>query len=585
MAGIYGFDTENWAEPFEWSPKSGKGKVRYSAENMRFLSAQFYPPGIICYSKEEILKFFDTVPDNSRFYGWRSKWDIETLAKVLPPEAKIRYQANRGKFLEGRIIYNRKTFWVYDLRNLIPLGSLERLGELIGIPKLPRPECVKQARIPKPEEKEEFEAYAIRDAEVCYRATQKLQSSFGFLSKTLPGLALRVFRESFGGKAVFLRLPETAERLGWKAYHGGRVECFVRGTPPLKLWWYDFNSLYPYVMAFGSYPFFKSYLGEKSDVNLDHEGIADCLVKQDCDIPLLGVKRLFSDGSSKLIFPDGLVRGIFTYVELRWGEYYGVLKIRKVYKAVEWKETSHPFKKFILTYYRHRGRGEFEDRFFKLFLNSLYGKFGQDPEIEEVEVGENGLQDRKVRLSMVMNNPVIACYITSQARLKLWEEFRKVGWKHVYYTDTDSLITDKDLGEGSKELGRFKLEDVSDSPGRVTLVRSKCYIFNDEVTWKGLERYCSIALDSDLARKLIAENRFGDFETAVIYAINAFRLKVPHLSRIRRWKCFNLDEDGKRVYDKHLIGKALLDDYTFSKPLNLRDPEDVNEVIRPHGRR
>jgi hypothetical protein len=403
------------------------------------------------------------------------------------------------------------------------------------------------------------------------------------MAKTLPGLALKVFKKSFGGKALFLKLPPEAEKLGWKAYKGGRVECFVRGTPQTKLWWYDFNSLYPYVMAYGSYPFFKSYLGEKTNVNLDHEGVADCLVKQDCDIPLLGVKRLFSDGTNKLIFPDGLVRGTFTYPELRWGEYYGVLKIVKVYKAVEWGRTSHPFKKFVLEFYKRRNIGEFENKFFKLFLNSLYGKFGQDPELEEIEVDENGLKGRKVKPSLTINNPVIAGYITSQARLRLWEEFRKVGWEHVYYCDTDSLITDRYLGEGSNLLGRFKLEDASDSIGRVTLVRSKCYIFNDEVTWKGLERYCSIALDAQLARKLIAENKFEDMETAVIYAVNAFRLKVPHLSRIKRWKVFSLEEDGKRVYCKHLIGKALLDDWTASKPLKLSDPENEDEVIRTHG--
>jgi hypothetical protein len=585
---VFGFDTETIKVPKVVQTPNR----RYVLREHQFLSFQIYPPPRITFRKEEVAKILTDLPDGSVLLGWRADFDVELLAKILPPNFVIKCKRNKARFVSAEIWVDGKTIKVYDLLHIFPFQSLKHLGEWLGIPKIERPPYLGERAPMTKDELSHFKKYAIRDAEICYKAGLWLLKNFGKIKPTLPCLALTVFREDYGGKALFLKLPNEVKTLAYESYKGGRTECYVRGSPEKPVWVYDYNSLYPAVMYWGVFPNFKSYIGTKSDVNLEHHGIADCLIYQDSDIPLLGVKRPFSDGTLKLIFPEGYVRGCFTYPELRWLETWGLGKIVKVYKAVEWKLGSTPFKNFIHNFYHKRLNSAVESKFYKMFLNSLYGKFAQKHDLTEYIVDEDGVAERVDKEVLALNNPVIASYITAYARIHLYRAFRRAGLENVLYADTDSIFTYKNLGEGSQNLGELKLEGYSDKPRSFTFVRSKCYIFRDVVSvkkggerisgmkWKGLSQSFGNEIKTEEVDLLIAKDRFELIETLLVKALYAQRLHIPFLSELSRWKAFNLNPDGKRVFSRPLKGKELLEDCVRSEPLKLRDPENPHEMIK-----
>jgi hypothetical protein len=117
--------------------------------------------------------------------------------------------------------------------------------------------------------------------------------------------------------------------------------------------------------------------------------------------------------------------------------------------------TASPFKEFVEHCYTQRLQATHElDRvYWKLMMNSLYGKFGQKEGMSMI------YKDLLIRRSKpaAHANVLWAAYVTSHARVHLLRELRRCS--HVYYTDTDSLFTPDTLPTG-KGLGELKQEGV-----------------------------------------------------------------------------------------------------------------------------
>jgi hypothetical protein len=451
------------------------------------------------------------------------------------------------------------------------MRSLEQVGKVLGVPKLERPKYLGKRR-PTKEEFPYFKRYGVRDAEICYKGYERLRSLFLSVPNTLPSLSVSIFREYFKGKALYPKLPSEVEEAGDLAYRGGRTESFVRGSPPYPVYYYDVNSLYPYVMSVYKYPLFSSYVGKVSNVDLDKFGLADALITQDADIPLIGVKRIVFDKFRKLVFPEGRVRGVFTYPELEYLERWNVGKILRVYKAYEWREGWRPFAEFVEKFYQERSKGEFERSFYKLFLNSLYGKFAQKHPVERVEILPDGKYKREMLEGRKLRNPIVSAYITAYGRIYLYSFYRRVGFENVLYSDTDSIHTFKTLPESKNVLGGLKREGIGNLNGEreVTYVRSKCYVFREMVRWKG---WGGAVTREDIING-IQRNSLSNVETLLTHYIFANRLGLSPLFHLARYKVFSLLPDGKRRYLRNLEGEELLEDFTPSLPIKLKDPEE-----------
>ena len=74
----------------------------------------------------------------------------------------------------------------------------------------------------------------------------------------------------------------------------------------------------------------------------------------------------------------------------------------------------------------------------KICLNSLWGKFGQNPKAKHSEYIDNETKDEFLKVNY-NTNIYIACFTSSWARVKLYNMLEKLD-RNVCYCDTDSII-------------------------------------------------------------------------------------------------------------------------------------------------
>jgi hypothetical protein len=108
----------------------------------------------------------------------------------------------------------------------------------------------------------------------------------------------------------------------------------------------------------------------------------------------------------------------------------------------------------------------------KIFMNSLYGKYGSNPdEYREYKIiasgADRGDYDPHIRCGdyeIVQRDAknkqyfdvALAASVTGEARAKLWLAICES--KNVFYCDTDSILCEKFTGKTGDKLGEWKLE-------------------------------------------------------------------------------------------------------------------------------
>lgn len=222
--------------------------------------------------------------------------------------------------------------------------------------------------------------------------------------------------------------------------------------------------------------------------------------------------------TNKVIFPTGSFETVLTTGELSLA-----LKEKAITKVISVAiyERAKIFSSFIDFFYNERLKAKAEgksayDLFFKIIMNSLYGKFGQqmgewttigkcDPrEVDyysEIISGENyiykyrkinGLVQRYEKKSEAFNSfPAISSHVTAYARVKMWQLITQAGMENIYYCDTDSIFVNeqgyKNLSEHihKDKLGKLKVEDTTD---HLELIGCKNYIFGKYEKHKGRKK-------------------------------------------------------------------------------------------------
>ena len=166
-------------------------------------------------------------------------------------------------------------------------------------------------------------------------------------------------------------------------YYGGRVQCFVDGVKAEKFSVVDINSAYPYAMKhrhiFSTQGVMRSHLPGGDD-------LFRCLIKVRCTARAVFPWR---DEDGALFFPDdeaGKRRRVRDYYVTGW-EFLIALATDSIsnihIKEIHYFSETVTFDDYIAHFYNKRlaakSRGDkAQDIFCKLFMNSLYGKFGQD---------------------------------------------------------------------------------------------------------------------------------------------------------------------------------------------------------------
>lgn len=428
-------------------------------------------------------------------------------------------------FRPTKMIYDsHKNIWKFrrDTTSLVFLDNLnyfsvplEKLGESIGIPKLPQP--------PFEADDEAWKVYCHRDVEILYQTWQHWltflsEYDLGNFGLTIASQAFNAFRHRFMTSSIYVHNSKKAVSLERESYRGGRVECFQLGELPLKDYYLlDVNAMYAFMLK--SYPYSSNLIstGKRASLDLIKGILTRCSVIAEVEVnipePCFGVKY-----KGRLIFPIGEFVVTLNTPELDYGfekRYITRVLNFAVYDRVPLFSDYVDFFYSKRLSFRENGN-EVYNYLCKLMLNSLYGKFGQQIE-EWKSVGYDSTRlydywsewdvmtktlhifrclnhqvEEKVGNSEGFNSLVaIPSEATAYARMYLWKLITTAGREHVYYCDTDSLIVDK---EGLANLKAFVnpsdigLLRVQDKARKLVIYGLKDYQFGNKVVIKGIPR-------------------------------------------------------------------------------------------------
>lgn len=350
--------------------------------------------------------------------------------------------------------------------------------------------------------------YNRHDCLGLYEVLKLFFDQFDICSETIASHAMRVFRTYFFnlGYGTYKNKDGKEKRSGIHiprkeiedfvrlSYVGGR--CEVYRYDKARLNHYDVNSLYPRAML-EPVPINYSHVSRRLPDNEREIGFYDATVY----VPEMYLPPLpyFSE---RLIFPTGKIRGNWSSIELQGALDRGckILRIHhgRIFSAdLLLKEYAEALFALKLSADKE-GKGAVRHTA-KILLNSLYGKFAQARE-RKMYVNRDPADGRRVwpipkspdiLLVETYSNsahilPHIAAAITSRSRmiqLKLLEEANGAGKNGLWYTDTDSVFTNKVLPVGSK-IGELKQEGA----GVFEAYGPKEYLFDGAYKVKGVPR-------------------------------------------------------------------------------------------------
>ncbi len=360
-----------------------------------------------------------------------------------------------------------------------------------------------------PENWQKIVEYLGNDCRYLHELVTEFQARYG-AGLTQAGTAMKVWQKMSGRQAP-KSTPEFYALFD-PYYYGGRVQCFKGGIIEADFKVIDINSAYPYAMH-SRHPISIDYDEFTHDIDHDSEDYGACFFTVTCISE--GVFP-FRNENHALTFPnDGLIRTYFvTGWELIAARETGTIHQVKVNHCYRFFELTD-FTEYIDKFYNERLQAKAEgdkagDIFAKLLMNSLYGKFGANPDnyekftildhsiVPELDndqyrfAGELGkwalmaedLPDDDKRYYNVATSASITGYV----RAYLFKALHSCGMDNVLYCDTDSIATSH-IGDaihlGSK-LGQWK--DEGDFT-RAGIGGKKLYIFEGKPNKDGEREY------------------------------------------------------------------------------------------------
>ena len=364
---------------------------------------------------------------------------------------------------------------------------LSEIGNEINLPKLPFPGEFAS--------KPQWADYCSRDVEIIEKVMiesmiQWKSKKMGNWNYTAPGLAWNNFRhhhapftKSKNGKQkvnIVVHDNEEAKKLERESYHGGEIQCwFVGYVAPVRnqfdarphsddiLHHLDIRSLFPYCMAMAKYPCsLYKYIQKGTLAQLEHYARAAGVIAEvqiDTDtIPFVVTHQ------KQVRYAIGKFWTVLCADELGRALEEGL--IRNVGRMAVY-HLAPIFRDYVRYWYSKReesrlGKNPHGDRFAKMMLNSLYGKFAQKtpkwvdasnivPDVDYGEFWHFGTNDTKPKIYRAFAGNVqeksesvdsassfcaVSSFVTSNAREYMRQIRELCPNRSIYYQHTDSLI-------------------------------------------------------------------------------------------------------------------------------------------------
>jgi len=368
---------------------------------------------------------------------------------------------------------------------------------------------------------------------------------------TISSLAFAIFRNRYLKEGEVGIIPTNSKiyKNIRQAYTGGSIDMFIPSNFSnnilnrilnKKIYVYDVNSLYPYVMSKFEYPIGDaSYIEipeERNDLNMNLSLFgffyAQVEAPNNLNHPILQIHHPLT---KRTISPLGKFSGWFFSEELKNSLKFGYkIKITKGYNF----DKGFIFRDWVKDLYNIRisyDKSHPMNFISKILLNSLYGRFGMGELggsyeivnrkefnsltetdridiLDTIDLGKNILIQYKDTVSLSNElcdastniNIAISAAVTAYARIHMSQFKNNPAFPNLYYTDTDSLYFDGPLPDSFISptiLGALKLEGIYD---KALFLAPKFYALENLTTGekiikiKGLknEVFKDISLDS-----------------------------------------------------------------------------------------
>ena len=358
-------------------------------------------------------------------------------------------------------------------------------------------------------------AYIKNDVEIMARALEFLFNE-NLTKMTIGSNALANYKEL--NKNFIKYFPELAYEIDQdirKSYKGGFTylnECFVEKETENGIV-LDVNSLYPSVMMYEKLPFgdplfFEGKYEKDMLYPLYIQTISCSFELKSGMIPTIQIKNNLSFIPNEYVKSSGgdIVTLTLTNIDLDlFLDHYNVYDL-KYHNGWKFKAVKGLFTNYIEFWSNKKIEAKKSNNkvlyiISKLMLNSLYGKFGLNPNVQgkfpylnEEGIVKYGLYPKQIRKSIYIP---VASFITSYARFKTITTSQKIKDftiknynKDFYiYSDTDSihlLDIDENILKSFVEIDDYKLGawKLESKFKKGKFIRQKCYIeegYDDEI--------------------------------------------------------------------------------------------------------
>jgi len=355
-------------------------------------------------------------------------------------------------------------------------ASVEELGKLVGARKVHARLFAAKVRPDPVRHLDKYRARCLRDAAITYRTAKLLDQSYRALGvrprTTLASTALALWRECFWKRPVTRPAPEVWNA-AHAAYHGGRTQAFAVGTfRDVQV--IDVASMFPWAMTSAPLPLpwgLVSRVGKGAP--LEPLGLYRVKVRSQLARPCLPVRT-----PKGTVFPNGSWEGWYVGEELiAFQAMGGELRVLNGYR---FHEQCRPFDQYVRSMFRQKQRARGLKRtLYKLLLNGLYGKFGQQGRIVRcvpvrrfLELERAPLNAREWNGLVIFQeegppppwgNDVWPAFVTARARVRLAAEIARLERRgaRVLYCDTDSVMFvggRERFPAQAKRVGEFELK-------------------------------------------------------------------------------------------------------------------------------
>jgi len=345
-----------------------------------------------------------------------------------------------------------------------------------------------------------------------------LEHDLGGFGMTKSSQAFNAYRHRFMSQGIFIHDEDEVIELERQAYHGGRNECYHIGSLNHQQYvCLDINSMYPFIMSKEKLPTMLTSNGtdmsltEASGLLDEYAVISECLIET--DKPIYAVKK-----NGKLVFPIGKFTAFLCSGGLNIALENGHVKSIKRFAVYE---KANLFKQYVDYFYELRthykdNSNKIYAELCKYFMNTLYGKFGQQKSITQFEEDitfEGYYRERTLDIptmewviyTKLLNkiwveqgvenakNTIVAipAHITEYGRIILYNLIKEAGFNEVLYCDTDSIIGSRNVSHSlsdklhDKELGKLKVEYTTE---HLTIHGCKDYETDQHVKIKGVPK-------------------------------------------------------------------------------------------------